>query len=118
MKSYQEFSEIYVYRKFVDFRKKINGLVEIVEAEMNLKAISDALFIFTNKGRDKLNILYWDRTGFVLWHKRLEEAKYVWPKKIEGEVIHLSTEELGLLLEGYDVWKMKPHESLKYDFVC
>lgn len=117
MKSYREFNQIYLCRESVDFRKRINGLVELIEQEMNLEALSGALFVFTNRGRDRLNIVYWDRTGFALWHKRLEKAKYVWPKKIEEEVIHLSTEQLGLLLDGYDVWKMKPHETLKYNCV-
>lgn len=117
MRSFKEFNQIYLCRDFVDFRKRINGLVEIVEQELNLQSMSEALFLFTNKRRDQLNILYWDKTGFCLWNKRLERAKYIWPKKVESEVIHLSTRDLELLLDGYDIWKMKPHESLKFDCV-
>jgi transposase len=95
VRSYREFENIYLCREFVDFRKRINGLV-----------MSKALFLFTNKRRDQLNILYWDETGFCLWNKRLEKAKYKWPKRIKTEVIHLSTKELELLLDGYDIWKM------------
>lgn len=117
MKSHKEFKDIYLCRQFVDFRKKINGLVEIVESEMSLNSLSESLFVFTNKRRDRLHILYWDRTGYALWHKRLEKAKYIWPKKIDLDVVHLSADQLGFLLEGYDIWKMKPHETLKYDCV-
>jgi transposase len=117
VRSYREFENIYLCREFVDFRKRINGLVELVSSELNLEVMSKALFLFTNKRRDQLNILYWDETGFCLWNKRLEKAKYKWPKRIKTEVIHLSTKELELLLDGYDIWKMKPHESLKFDCV-
>jgi transposase len=51
-------SRIYLHRQFVDFRKSINGLSIIVESEMDLPVMSDALFIFCNKEKDKLKILY------------------------------------------------------------
>ncbi|MGP9497014.1 IS66 family insertion sequence element accessory protein TnpB, partial [Pseudoalteromonas sp. AOP7-A1-14] len=52
----------------VDFRKSINGLAALVEAELELPVLSGALFVFCNKGRDKLKLLYWDSTGFALWY--------------------------------------------------
>ncbi|NUW66080.1 IS66 family insertion sequence element accessory protein TnpB [Vibrio coralliilyticus] len=54
---------------------------------------SGALFLFTNKQRDKIKVLYWDKTGFALWYKCLEKAKYKWPSKEKNEVFrptHLS----------------------------
>jgi transposase len=50
---------IYLYREFVDFRKSINGLAALVECETNLPLSSGALFLFTNKQRDKIKVLYW-----------------------------------------------------------
>lgn len=71
--------EIYLYRESVDFRKSINGLAAIIESDTDLPLGSGALFLFTNKQRDKIKVLYWDKTGFALWYKRLEKAKYKWP---------------------------------------
>jgi transposase len=62
---------IYLHREPVDFRKSINGLSVIVEQQMQLSPFSNALFVFCNKKRDKLKVLYWDNTGFALWYKRL-----------------------------------------------
>ncbi|PAS27802.1 IS66 family insertion sequence element accessory protein TnpB [Vibrio cholerae] len=72
-------TNVYLYRECVDFRKSINGLVAINEAETNLPLGSGALFLFTNKLRDKVKVLYWAKTAFVLWYKNLEKAR---PKSI------------------------------------
>ncbi len=67
---------VYLYREIVDFRKSINGLAAIIESETDLPLGSGALFLFTNKQCDKIKVLYWDKTGFALWYKRLEKAKF------------------------------------------
>jgi len=59
-------SQLYLHRGFVDFRESTNGLVAIAETDMALPLMSGALFVFCNKGIDKLKILYWDNTGFAL----------------------------------------------------
>ena len=78
MRMFIEPPDIYLHRDFVDFRKAINGLVVIVEQQMQLSPLSGAIFIFCNKSRDKLKILYWDKTGFALWQKRLDKARFKW----------------------------------------
>ncbi len=82
MTLFVEPSQVYLHRDFVDFRKSINGLAAIVETDMALPLMSGALFVFCNKGKDKLKILYWDNTGFALWYKRLEKDKFKWPGKL------------------------------------
>jgi transposase len=52
----------------------------VVEQQLELSPLSDALFVFSNKKRDKLKILYWDKLGFALWYKRLEKQRFKWPK--------------------------------------
>ena len=74
MKMFVEPANIYLYMDIVDFRKSINGLIVVVEQDMNLNPFRDALFVFCNKKRDKVKILYWDKTGFALWYKRLEKT--------------------------------------------
>ncbi|MDH2322155.1 IS66 family insertion sequence element accessory protein TnpB [Providencia rettgeri] len=66
MKSMLSAPNVYLYREVVDFRKSINGLAAIIEAETDLPLGSGALFLFTNKQRDKIKALYWDKTGFAL----------------------------------------------------
>ncbi|WP_413282881.1 IS66 family insertion sequence element accessory protein TnpB [Vibrio sp. MA40-2] len=94
---------IYLYREFVDFRKSINGLAALVESETDLSLNSGALFLFTNKQRDKMKVLYWDKTGFALWYKRLEKAKFKWPSKEKNQVFTLSQFELERLLAGFTI---------------
>lgn len=101
--------------RVVDFRKSINGLSEIVAGEMRLKPFSGALFVFMGRRRDRIKILYWDKTGFSLWYKRLEEAKFQWNKKAEDSVIEVSAEKLEWLLSGVDIWKMKAHREVSYE---
>ncbi len=94
---------IYLYREAVDFRKSINGLAAIIESETDLPLGSGALFLFTNKQRDKVKILYWDKTGFALWYKRLEKAKFKWPSKEKNTVFTLTGFELDRLLSGFTI---------------
>lgn len=105
---------MYLHRDAVDFRKSINGLSIIVEAEMALSPLSGALFVFCNKKRDKLKLLYWDSSGFALWYKRLEQEKFKWPRRAEMAVLSLSEEQLHWLLAGLDITKMQPHTALNY----
>ena len=114
MRSLSEFQRIYLHRDFVDFRKSINGLSLIVEQEMALSPYGAGLFVFCNKGRDKLKLLYWDSTGFCLWYKRLEKDKFQWPKKHSEEVINLDNEHMSWLLRGFDINRMKPHKTQQY----
>ncbi|CAK1802491.1 transposase [Vibrio crassostreae] len=99
---------IYLYREYVDFRKSINGLSALVESETNLPLDTGALFLFTNKQRDKMKVLYWDKTGFALWYKRLEKAKFKWPSQEQNQVFNLTQLELDRLLSGFTIIGHKP----------
>jgi transposase len=101
---------IYLYRAFVDFRKSINGLAALVESDTDLPLDTGALFLFTNKQRDKIKILYWDKTGFALWYKRLEKNTFKWPSKEDNQVFTLSKMELEQLLAGFTIIGHKPIE--------
>lgn len=118
MKSPGEFKAVYIHRDPVDMRKSINGLSEIVQLEEMGNLMGPHLFVFSGRRRDLIKILYFDRSGYCLWQKRLEREKFPWPKKNPNEVVHISTEELEWLLRGFDVWKIKPHAELKFERVC
>jgi len=117
MRLFSDVPQVYLHREPVDFRKAINGLVLIIEGEMALSPYADALFLFCNKQRDKMKVVYWDETGFCLWYKRLEKAKFKWPRKLDADIVELTEEQLHWLLRGLDITRMNPHSRLKYDAV-
>ncbi len=100
--------ELYLHRDVVDFRKSINGLVVIVEQQMQLSPYSDAVFLFCNRARDKIKAVYWDRTGFCLWYKRLEKDKFQWPRQFDEATITLNAQQLDWLLRGFSVIGHQP----------
>ncbi|MFT5887658.1 MAG: transposase [Zhongshania sp.] len=67
--------EVYLYMTPVDMRKSINGLAALVENELAISPMMEMLLVFCNRGRDKIKRLYWERNGFVVWHKRLEKQR-------------------------------------------
>ena len=85
-------------------RKSINGLSVIVDAEMQLDLKAPSLFVFTNKRRTHMKILYFDKSGFALWLKRLEGSKFSWPKNLNQDVIEITAQDMELLLDGVNVW--------------
>lgn len=117
MQMFREVAAVYLHREPVDFRKSINGLAVIVEAQMTLSPLSGALYVFCNKQRTKLKILYWDRTGFALWYKRLEQEKFKWPRRTSEAVLALTEDQLHWLLQGYDITRLQPHTALVYQAV-
>ena len=115
MKMFVKPGAVYLHREAVDFRKSINGLVLIVEQEMNLSPFSDSLFVFCNRARDKLKIVYWDQTGFCLWYKRLEQERFKWPTRYCDPVMPLGEKQFNWLLSGYDVMG---HQALKFTTIA
>lgn len=88
-----------------DMRKSFDSLHALVRDYLELDAFAGHLFVFSSRRRDRVKILYWDRDGFALWSKRLEEGAYALPGgKTEAEVRReITTQELGALLSGIDL---------------
>ena len=102
---------IFVFAGVTDFRKHIDGLSEIVAASQRGTLYEGDLFVFCSKGRDKLKVLYYDRNGFCLWYKRLEEGKFPWPKtRVAAQEI--TKEQMVWLLRGIDFWN--EHKKITY----
>lgn len=118
MKSPSEFKSVFIHRDPVDMRKAINGLSALVESSGMGALMEPHLFVFSGKRRNVIKVLYFDKSGFCLWQKRLEKDKFPWPKKSTSEVIHLSTAQFSWLLDGYDVFKIKPFAELHFERVC
>jgi transposase len=89
-------------------RRSFDGLHGLVTSVMELDALAGHLFVFSNRRRDRLKILYWDRDGFAVWSKRLEEGTYAMPftsgKEQRAEI---TSQELSALLSGIDLSQAK-----------
>jgi len=108
---------VYVCSQPVDFRKGMGGLAVLVESQLQLNPFAEALFVFRNRSASAIKLLYWERNGFCLWQKRLEKERFVWPKAGPADCISLSVQQLNWLLEGYDINRMKPHQTLDFQSV-
>jgi transposase len=109
---------VYLCAEPVDFRKGMDGLAALVESALGGDAFGGGLFAFVNRGRNRVKILYWERSGFCLWQKRLEEAHFAWPRHLaKGASIRLTGQQLNWLLDGFDLARWQPHKALKYQSV-
>jgi transposase len=105
---------IFIRTGYTDMRKQINSLSILVQRELKLNPVKGDLFIFCGRKRNIIKILYWERNGFCLWTKRLEQDKYPWPLS-EGEVRQINRGELRMLLSGIDFFHA--HQEKKYKYV-
>ena len=85
--------KVYLHREPIDFRAGINSLAVLVQETMALDPFAPAIFAFCNRRHDRMKLLFFDRSGFVLVLKRLTEDKFRWPRRQEA-VVTLTTEQL------------------------
>ena len=102
---------VYLCASACDMRRSFDGLHAMVTQSMELDAFAGHLFVFANRRRDRIKILYWDRDGFAVWAKRLEEGTYAMPFDagvIGGEKRReITAAELGAILSGIDLSQAK-----------
>ena len=113
MKNFDSFSAIYIHRQPIDMRKSINGLSIIVDQAMKIDLQSSSLFIFCNRKRSHMKMLYFDRTGFALWLKKLDQSKFPWPKDLDDDVITIDVSNLEMMLEGINIWSR--HKDVRFE---
>ena len=112
MLNFNEIPEIYLACGFTDLRKSIDGYASIIQDTLGINPMKNAMFIFCNKQKDKIKILYWDKDGFWLLYKRLEESKFKWPKKKE-DLKMINKKQLEWLLEGLSIEQKSYHKEVK-----
>lgn len=108
--------KVYLHREAIDFRVGLNGLAVLVEQVLGVNPFEQALFVFRNKRRDRVKILGWQRNGFWLLMKRLEQDRFTWPDAVA--VPTLTVEQLHWLLDGIDLAVVHKHPQRLYSRVA
>jgi len=99
---------VLLHRDPVDIRKSFDGLIGIVRGSLRVDPLTPTFFVFFNKSRDKIKILYWDNDGFAIWYKRLEKGTFHLTLPTAGELsVTLSRAQFAMLLEGIDFQNVK-----------
>lgn len=98
---------VYLAMAPCDMRRSFDGLFALVQESLALDAFGGHLFVFANKRRDRVKILYWDRDGFAIWAKRLEEGTYAMPFHEHEARREINAAELGAILSGIDLSQAK-----------
>ena len=106
---------IWLYPEAVDFRKQIDGLAIMVAAQLELDPLSGQLFLFRNKQKNKIKLLWHEANGFWLCYKRIERGRLKFPDHLQAAMT-LNHEQLAWLLSGLDFTKQKlmPATEAKY----
>ena len=101
---------IFLYGAPCDMRKSFNGLIGLTKNAMQKDPLSGHLFVFVNRRGNYLKALYWDRSGFCIWSKRLERGSFIsnWSREKGRE---MDCTQLKLLLEGIE----KKSQKMRYN---
>lgn len=104
---------VWLYTQPTDMRKSYDGLSALVKNVLHEDPTSGHLFVFINRKRTQMKVLYFDRSGYCVWSKRLEQGRFqVWLEKTDK--VALDWTRLKLLLEGIDVRKTKQYKRYRH----
>ena len=103
--------KVYIACGYTDLRKGIDGLARLVQQQFELDPFTNTLFLFCGRRRDRIKGLYWERDGFILLYKRLEQGAYQWPRS-ESEVKALTPQQYRWLMEGLQIEQPKAHRPV------
>jgi len=106
---------VWMYARPTDMRKQFDGLAALVKNKLDEDPLSGHLFVFINRRRSLLKVLYFDRGGYCLWCKRLEQGRFQFDVG-KGEKQALSWMELKLLLEGIDIQNARRYKRFERVF--
>jgi transposase len=113
-------TKVYLARDPADMRKSFPGLMVLTEAVLRQEPTSGHLFMFLNRRRDMIKILYWDGTGFCIWAKRLERGSFQRPLAATGEhpCLELSATQWSLILQGIDLTSVRQRLRFQRQPAC
>lgn len=106
-------NQVYLANGPTDLRKSIDGLSILVQESFHLDPFSPCLFVFCNRGRDKIKILQWEDSGFWLYYKRLEKGTFQWPAATPASPsLSVSRRQLDWLLDGLSLDQRQAHPKI------
>jgi transposase len=108
-----ENTKVYVASKSVDFRKAINGLAALVVEQFETPVNDGSVYVFYNRDADRVKCLFWDKNGFVLYHKRLERGRFKFGKGENSDYM-ISHQQLDWLFAGLDFRLMAEFPMLDF----
>lgn len=108
----QAVKQVYLAPGSTDLRKSIDALAALVQEGFQLNPFAPALFVFCNRGRDKLKMLYWDHNGFWLFYRRLERGTFRWPPENRTAPVNATLRELRWLLDGLALEQHQAHAEV------
>lgn len=108
-----EGTRIYVAASAVDCRKAINGLVLLILEQFEMAPNDGSVYVFYNRNADRVKCLFWDKNGFVLYHKRLERGRFKLGKQADGSYL-ITHQQLDWLLAGLDFKLMAEFPQLDF----
>ncbi|HEC11767.1 MAG TPA: transposase [Acidiferrobacteraceae bacterium] len=112
MISFGSNTKVYLAAGATDMRKAVNGLMVLVQDVLEADPFSSHLFVFCNRLKDKIKILYWHNNGFWLLYRRLEKQRFWWLASGEQISVEITPRELGWLMEGLDITQIKAHTKV------
>jgi len=107
-------TRIFVATSPTDMRKGFDGLQGLVSGVLELDPLSGHLFLFINRRRDKLKVLYWDGDGLAIWYRRLEQGTFQMPTVDSNKcVAEMNREDLIMLIRGVDYERVRRRKRFK-----
>lgn len=111
---------VFLARDPVDMRKSFHGLTALTEGVLQQDPLSGHLFVFVNRRRDRMKLLYWGGSGFCIWYQQLERGTHQLPETATVDPhqgIEITTSQLSLILDGIDLSSVRrrPRYQLRAD---
>lgn len=101
-------TRIFLALEATDMRKGFDGLCGLVSDSLKQDPLSGTLFLFINRRRDRMKVLYWDGDGLAIWYRRLEQGTFQVPTKSEAvHSLEIRSDEFTMLLRGIDMSSIK-----------
>src|SRR6202142_2770409 len=106
---------IFLCTRHADLRKSFDGLAQMEREFLGADPLSGHLFVFRNKRGDRLKLLYWDRDGYAIWYKRLEQGSFRFPAATanDGDGVEIHAADLTMILDGIDLDSVKRQQRYR-----
>lgn len=109
--------KIHLANGAVDMRKSSQTLAVLVKNFLGQNPLCGHLFVFYNKRKDIVKVLYWQTNGFCLWQKKLEEGKFILPSSFPSPSLEINSYHLQAFIQGLNCWEMGEARELTYQYI-